>query len=198
MRTDVLQTVKDTLEQTKNIKVLSLFYEDNTIFGVYIVDVRESLSFLHLPLFHIETDVMGINIQFFELGAVLHHIYDKGALKFVDILTSSDENIKPDVNLLTLNDFVLQHLPFNIAKVNYIQALNKDFNYSNKNEVAYLYDILLIFVRYLNKYSEYKIQNDYQKIIIENESDFVSVCNNLYSFRQELESTFLTKFLIKI
>ena len=52
MRADVIETIKKTLEQTKNITILSLNVEDNILFGVYIADVRDSLSFLSLPESH--------------------------------------------------------------------------------------------------------------------------------------------------
>lgn len=57
---------------------------------------------------------MVINIQLFELGNLLHHIYSKKAIKFLDIPMSSDKNIEADNDLLTLNNFLVKHLPFTV------------------------------------------------------------------------------------
>lgn len=198
MRTDVLQTIKDTLEEAQNIKVLSIYEKDNVVFGIYINDVRDSLSFLQVPRVHIETNVMGIQIEFFELGAVLHHIYYTGALKFIDILTESDENITPNNDLLTLTDFILENLPLNIAQVNFIESLNKErtFEYDDERiqSITFLRDVAITLLKYI-ELSDYKIELDFEFYYddIKTESDYVKVYNQLNVFEQELKGIFFKK-----
>ena len=134
MKNDILKTIKDTLEQSQNITVLSIYKEDNVVFGVYINDVKRSLSFLEVPPVHLETNVLGVQIEFFELGAILHHIYSAGALKFIDILMSSDENIAPNDDLITLTYFILENLPFDVAKAKFIETFSQKRDRKKSNE----------------------------------------------------------------
>ena len=60
MRTDVIETIKNTLEETKNITILSLNVENNIILGNYINEVREEISFLSQPKTHFETTIDNI------------------------------------------------------------------------------------------------------------------------------------------
>ena len=144
MRADVIETIKKTLEQTKNITILSLNVEDNILFGIYIADVRDSLSFLSLPESHFETTISDINIQFFELGTVLHNIYFNGALNFIDILYPDDEIMTPNSHYINLCDLIVENLPFNIAKLNYINATNQNFDYeSDVDKVSMLMKVTL-------------------------------------------------------
>ena len=187
MRTDVLQTIKDTLEQTQNITVLSIYEENNVVFGIYVNDVRDSLSFLNVPPVHLETIVLGIHIEFFELGAVLHHIYLTGAFKFVEILTTSDKNIAPDDDLMTLVDFLLEKLPFNVAQANFLDAFLKGSIHNtdeNIGTVILLRDMMIQFLKYNEMYAEDKIEIDFEVFTdsIETDADYVKVYNQLNSF----------------
>ena len=64
MRNDVLVVIRDTLEDVQGIKILSMYVEDNIVFGIYVNKVQDTLSFLSLPKQHFETVINGINIQF--------------------------------------------------------------------------------------------------------------------------------------
>ena len=188
MRTDVILTIKNTLEDMKGITTLSLNTDDSekVIFGIYVNDIRNSLSFLSLPEEHIETTIDGINIQFFELGAVLHNIYFNGALSFIDILYPNDEIMQPSEEYFNLCVEIAEHLPFHIAKFNYIQSI-QNFRYEDDNEqVLILTEIMRSFVFSLKNNSEYD-PGDYTYIKkIESEADFVSACNELNKFQQWL------------
>lgn len=188
MRNDVLLVIKDTLEDAQNIKVLSLNVEDNIVFGVYVNDVRDSLSFLSLPKNNFETVINGINIQFFELGTVLYNIYFNGALKFLDILYPSSEIIERNSQYINLCDFVCENIPFNVAKLKYLNALNNNFDYGTDIEkVQMLMDVANeLNIMFLVWHSD-NMDNFLYVQKIENESDFVDAYNSLNSFKEWLQ-----------
>ena len=199
MRNDILLIIKNTLEEEKDLTILSMYAEDDTVFGVYINDVEKSLSFLSLPEYHIETTIDNINIQFFELGAILNHIYFNGALKFWDILYSSD-NIIDHISIFDeLCDFIAEHLPFNIAKLKLIEAINKvnDYQYDNEDDISalmYLRDRIINFWVNLLVHSDEDL-NELEIIIgeIEDKNDFISLCNNFNKFKQNLNELSFSK-----
>lgn len=182
-------TIKNTLEDMKDITTLSLNVDesDKVIFGIYVNDIRNSLSFLSLPEEHIETTIDGINIQFFELGAVLHSIYFTGALSFIDILYPSDEIMQPSEEYFNLCVEIAEHLPFNIAKLSYVQSI-QNFRYEDDNEqVLILTEIMRSFIASLKHNSDYD-PGEYTYIkAIKTESDFATACNELYRFKEWLE-----------
>ena len=188
MRNDVLLTIKDTLEDAQNIKVLSLSVEDNIVFGIYINDVRDELSFLGLPKNHFETTVDGINIQFFELGTVLHNIDFHGALKFLDILRPSTEIIKDDSYYFNLCDLVFENIPFNIAKLKYIEVFSQEFDYGTDTEkVLMLMKIANDFNLTLLTWYDECMDNFVYVEEINNENDFILAYNSLNSFKEWLQ-----------
>lgn len=189
MRIDIVNTIKKTLEETKDITILSLNEENDILFGVYINNVEGQLSFLSRPKTHFETVIGNVNIQFFELGAVLYNIYFYGALKFIDILCPNDNLIKPNQYYMELCDFVLENIPFNVAKLKYIEAIDKDFKYENdKEKVQMLLEVMLGFQSTLLGENE-----DFTYIKIENENDFINVCNQLNYFKQKLQEKTFSK-----
>ena len=189
MRNDVISTIKDTLESSKDITVLSLNVEDNILFGVYVSEVRNNLSFLALPESHFETTINDINIQFFELGTVLHNIYFNGALKFIDILYPDNKIIEPNSHYVNLCDLIVENIPFNIAKLNYIQATNQKFNYKNDVEkVSMLMELALELNVNLLAWNESCMDNFLYVEKIENENDFIKACNSIDAFKQYLQS----------
>ena len=188
MNKDVLFTIKNTLEDTINIKVLSLHKRDNIVFGIYVNDIIDSLSFLSLPQEHIQTNIDGIDIQFYELGTILHHIYFKGAISFLDILLPDDDIMKGSDNYMKLCDLVVKNLPFNIAKLKYIESLNKNFVYSDDVEQV---EMLMYIMRDFNLnllvyYDESPSEFTYIDKI-NDAVDFLSACNALEDFKQWLE-----------
>lgn len=188
MRTDVIETIKKTLEQTKNITILSLNVEDNILFGIYIADVRDSLSFLSLPESHFETTISDINIQFFELGTVLHNIYFNGALNFIDILYPDDEIMTPNSHYINLCDLIVENLPFNIAKLNYINATNQNFDYeSDVDKVSMLMKVTLDLHVNLLTWKFINMENFLYVKEIESENDFIKACNAINTFKQWLQ-----------
>lgn len=185
MRTDIINTIKKTLEETKGITILSLNEDKNILFGIYINDVKEQLSFLSRPKTHFEITIGGINLQFFELGAVLYNIYFHGALKFVDLLCPDDNLMTPNQHYMTLYNFVLENIPFNVAKLKYIDAVSENFKYeTDKEKVQMLTDTMLNFRLTLLLDDKFE---DFTYVKIENENDFIKACNQLDVFKQELQ-----------
>ena len=188
MRTDVLLTIKDTLEDVQKIKVLSMSVEDNTVFGVYINDIRDSLSFLTLPKNHFETTIDNININFFELGSVLHIIYFNGALKFLDILYPDSKIIEHNSEYIDLCNLVLENVPFNIAKLKYIEAFNQEFDYGTDVEkVLMLMEIANDFNLTLLMWHKENMNNFVYVNEINNENDFILAYNSLNGFKEWLQ-----------
>ena len=188
MRTDVLLTIKDTLEDVQKIKVLSMSVEDNTVFGVYINDIRDSLSFLTLPKNHFETTIDNININFFELGSVLHIIYFNGALKFLDILYPDSKIIEHNSEYIDLCNLVLENIPFNIAKLKYIEAFNQEFDYGTDVEkVLMLMEIANDFNLTLLMWHKENMNNFVYVNEINNENDFILAYNSLNGFKEWLQ-----------
>lgn len=81
-----LTIVKESFEEQKNICVLSIFEEDNNIYGIYINNPYDSLSFINAPLYNMSTDIDGHNIFMMELGTILHLIYRNGSLQMFNWL----------------------------------------------------------------------------------------------------------------
>ena len=194
MRTDIFLTIKKTLEDVQNITVLSMDVQDNIVFGIYITEVRDNLSFLSLPKRHFETTIDGINIQFFELGAVLHKVYAYGALKFIDILCPNDDIIKPHSYYIDLYNLVMENLPFNIAKLKYIEAHRQYLdNGTGVESVSMLMDIALMLNQKLSLWYNDCMDNFLYVENIETENDIIKACNSLNGFKVWLESKSFAK-----
>lgn len=188
MRNDVLLTIKDTLEDVQKIKVLSMSVEGNTVFGIYINNIRDSLSFLTLPKNHFETTIDNININFFELGSVLHTIYFNGALNFLDILYPDDKIIEHNSEYIDLCNLVLENVPFNIAKLKYIEAFNQEFNYGTDVEkILMLMEIANDLNLTLLMWHKENMNNFVYVNEINNENDFILAYNSLNGFKEWLQ-----------
>lgn len=88
---ELLQIVKDGFEEQKGIKVLSLYAEDDKIWGIYILPPQQSLSFNTEPLLDMMTDIDGHMIIMEELGQVLLYAYNMGSIDyFMRLLHVSD------------------------------------------------------------------------------------------------------------
>ena len=195
MRTDVLLTIKDTLEDVQNITVLSMNVVDNTVFGVYIREVRESLSFLLFPKNHFETTIDGINIQFFELGTVLHNIYYNGALKFLDILYPDTNIMEGNSYYIDLCNLIFENVPLNIAKLKYIDAHQQYFdNGTNLEPISMLMNIAENLNENLLLWNDGNCMDNFLYIKnIETENDAIKAINSLNDFKVWLESESFTK-----
>lgn len=194
MRNDILLTIKDTLEDSQNIKVLSMNVEDNIVFGIYVNDIRDSLSFLGLPKNRFETIVDDIKICFFELGSVLHSIYFHGALDYIEKIVETHQIINPPSDYIELCELIVENIPFNIAKVKYIEAHIQYFdNGCGSESVSILMDV----AKNLNDnlllwYGKY-MENFLYVEDIKTENDIIKACNSLNEFKKWLENENFTK-----
>lgn len=100
---DILVMIKESFEEQKGIKVLSLFVEDNRIHGIYILPLQQSLSFQEEPLLDMITDIDGTTIIMEELGQLLLFAYKMGSIHHFMKLTHPSD-IEIDSNLF--NDLV--------------------------------------------------------------------------------------------
>ena len=88
-----LQVVKESFEEQKNIHVLSIYEWNNDIYGIYINNPIDSLSFTAAPLTNMHTDIDGHNIFMIELGLLLILIYQNGSVQMFNLLHGKS-NIK--------------------------------------------------------------------------------------------------------
>lgn len=87
---ELLQIVKDSFEEQKGIKVLSLHFQkrENTIYGIYILPLEQSLSFIEEPLLDMQTDIDGHQVIMQELGQMLLYSYHLGNVRDYTVLVS--------------------------------------------------------------------------------------------------------------
>ena len=91
---NTLNIVRESFEEQKGIKVLSIYSKDNDIYGVYIAPLNQLLSFIEQPLYSMSTDIDGHNIFMMELGSLLHLIYHNGSIQMYQwLMHKSDINI---------------------------------------------------------------------------------------------------------
>ena len=97
---ELLQIVKDSFEEQKGIKVLSLHFQkrENTIYGIYILPLEQSLSFTEEPLLDMQTDIDGYQIVMQELGQMLLYSYYLGSVRDYTVLVSGFLGLDIDNN----------------------------------------------------------------------------------------------------
>ena len=76
-----LQIIKDGFEEQKNVIVLSLYAENNDVYGIYLNPLSQLLSFIEQPLYSMSTDIDGHNIFMMELGSLLHLVYHNASIQ---------------------------------------------------------------------------------------------------------------------
>lgn len=118
---DILTIIKDSFEEQKGIKVLSLFVKDNDAVGIYILPPQQSLSFVEVPLLDMTTDFDGHQIFMFELGQLLQFAYRYGEINhFSTLVTPSDIKIVNDL-FNTLIDKCLNNPPIHRINLSLIE-----------------------------------------------------------------------------
>lgn len=131
----IFNIVKEGFEEQKGIKVLSIYEWNNDIYGVYINNPIDSLSFIKAPLYNMHTDIEGHNIFMMELGELLYFSYDKASIQMYnwlinpsEIKSDSEEIFNELINICKSNP-PLQLSSFHLIK--WIDRLNDDdINYS--------------------------------------------------------------------
>lgn len=131
-----LQIVKESFEEQKNIHVLLIYEWKNNIYGVYVSNLYDALSFIQAPLTNMSTDIDGHNIFMIELGLLLLLIYQNGSMQMFNMLHSGSDMVLIDDsedfrNLLQISydNPPLQLSSFQL--INWIDRLNSgDLNMS--------------------------------------------------------------------
>lgn len=200
MRTDILETIRDTFEETKNISIVYMLVQkesdsEEIVYGLYTNHVVDSISFLHIPETSIETEVDGIKIFMLELGSVLRYIYYNGALNFLLFFHNDGDFIAPSSHFLELREYVIKNIPFNIGKVHLISRINKILeedvlpdDEKMKLYIMSVFDHLLAYVFYDKEYKMPFFEHNYKDIFENwNNKNIVIVINYLEVVKESLE-----------
>lgn len=190
MRNDVLQVILETFEDAKDINIQKVWVlNDNEVYGLFTHHVNNRLSFLSKPEFSIETEVDGIKIVMFEIGAVLYHIYYKGWLKFVPFFIQYDSLIESADDFLKLTDYITNNVPLHIAKHNIITHINQILDNFDEKSIPFIFDEILAYSFYDKTF--YQPDFDFSAIdIFDNEwqdIDKIKTINYLQDVKQILE-----------
>lgn len=130
-----LQIVKDGFEEQKGISVLRVYSYDDNIYGIYVNDIHESLSFSQVPLMNMSTDIDGHNIFMMELGLLLRLIYSNGSVQMFNILHEVGDVSLPNIsndNFTKLFDLSCNNPPLQLSSFQLIKWID-DFNDGNLN-----------------------------------------------------------------
>lgn len=122
---NTLNIVRESFEEQKDIKVLSLYAKDNDIYGVYIAPLNQLLSFIEQPLYSMSTDIDGHNIFMMELGSLLHLIYHNGSIQMYQwLMHKSDININY-YHFDQLLEYCEANPPYDLAKFHLIKWIDR-------------------------------------------------------------------------
>lgn len=146
-----LTIVKESFEEQKNVYVPLIYAKDNDIYGIYINNLHESLSFIKAPLNNMHTDIDGHNIFMFELGFILHLIYQNGSVQMYNILNDfGDIFLYESTNQIfcDLIDVVDGNPPLQLSSfhlINWIDDLNTgNLNMSTIDLIEMIENFMLI------------------------------------------------------
>lgn len=143
---NTLNIVRESFEEQKDIKVLSLYSKDNNIHGIYISPLSQLLSFIEQPLYSMSTDIDGHNIFMMELGSLLHLIYHNGSIQMYQwLMHKSDININY-YHFDQLLEYCEVNPPYELVKFHLIKWIDK-LNDGNLNMSTFdLVDMVKIFM----------------------------------------------------
>lgn len=122
---ELLQIVKDSFEEQKNIQVLSLYVEEDKIHGIYILPLQQSLSFTTEPLLDMSTDINGHTIIMEELGQILLYAYNVGAIDYYLKLIHSSDIYISNKKFNELIDICVDNPPLQRIDANLIDWLTR-------------------------------------------------------------------------
>lgn len=199
MRDDILETIRDTFEETKNINIQYLLVQqegDNeVVYGLYTNHIADSISFLHLPENSMETEIDNIKIFMLELGTVLRYIYYHGALNFLYLFHHDSSLMIPSDNFLKLSEYVMENVPLNVGKAQLIFRINKvlDQNISSDDEemktyILSLFDHIFAYAFYDRDYQLPDFGHNIHQILDNwNDNNVLIITNYLQDIKQSLE-----------
>lgn len=130
---ELIQIIKDSFEEQKGIKVLSLHFDKrkNTFYGIYVLSLEQSLSFKEEPLLDMTTDIDGHRIIMQELGQILLYSYNFGSINDYLILTElaclDDFEISNSIyyELLYLCEHNVPLQRFDVRLINWIELTDE-------------------------------------------------------------------------
>ena len=93
---NTLNIIKNGFEEQKKVTVLSLYEDNNDVYGIYINPLSQLLSFVEQPLYSMSTDIDGHNIFMMELGSLLHLIYHNASMQMYQWLCHPSDLIIPN------------------------------------------------------------------------------------------------------
>lgn len=172
-----LRIVKESFEEQKNIKILSLYDDNENIYGVYIIHPYESLSFIQAPLLNMTTDIDGHGILMFELGALLHFIYQNGSMQMFNVLTRPSAIDCSNDCFHDLLDICIDNPPLLLSSFHLIEWIDK----MNNGDLHMSIDDLMVMV-------ENFIQVEPLDIDVSDKSCECIMKNNLNLVKQELKN----------
>ena len=191
MRADVLETIRDTFEETKHINIQYLLVQQEgdgeVVYGLFTNHVADSISFLYSPENTIETEIDNIKIFMLELGTVLRYIYYHGALNFLHFFHHDSTLMIPSDNFLKLSEYVMKNIPLNIGKAYLISKINDILdekiipnNEEMKNQVILVFDYLLAYSFYDKQFCLPTFDDDYMNMFDDwNDKNIVLATNYL-------------------
>lgn len=142
-----LQIIKDGFEEQKNVIVLSLYAENNDVYGIYLNPLSQLLSFIEQPLYSMSTDIDGHNIFMMELGSLLHLVYHNASIQMYQWLCHPSDIIIRNEDFDTLIEYCEEYPPYQLASfhlINWVEELNN----GNLNMSTFdLVDMFKIFMK---------------------------------------------------
>ena len=199
MRADVLETIRDTFEETKHINIQYLLVQQEgdgeVVYGLFTNHVADSISFLYNPENVIETEIDNIKIFMLELGTVLRYIYYHGALNFLHFFHHDSILMIPSDNFLKLSEYVMKNIPLNIGKAYLISKINDILDKKiipndeeMKNQVILVFDYLLAYSFYDKQFCLPTFDDDYMNMFDDwNDKNIVLATNYLQDVIHNLE-----------
>lgn len=199
MRADVLETIRDTFEETKHINIQYLLVQQEgdgeVVYGLFTNHVADSISFLYSPENTIETEIDNIKIFMLELGTVLRYIYYHGALNFLHFFHHDSTLMIPSDNFLKLSEYVMKNIPLNIGKAYLISKINDILDKKiipndeeMKNQVILVFDYLLAHSFYDKQFCLPTFDDDYMNMFDDwNDKNIVLATNYLQDVIHNLE-----------
>lgn len=199
MRADVLETIRDTFEETKHINIQYLLVQQEgdgeVVYGLFTNHVADSISFLYSPENTIETEIDNIKIFMLELGTVLRYIYYHGALNFLHFFHHDSTLMIPSDNFLKLSEYVMKNIPLNIGKAYLMSKINDILDKKiipndeeMKNQVILVFDYLLAYSFYDKQFCLPTFDDDYMNMFDDwNDKNIVLATNYLQDVIHNLE-----------
>lgn len=142
-----LSIVKESFEEQKNIKVLSLYInDDDNIYGIYVSPLPQLLSFIEQPLYSMTTDIDGHNIFMMELGSLLHLAYHSGSIQMYQWLMHESDISINNHHFNQLLEYCEVNPPYDLAKFHLIKWIEKLNDGDLNMSISDLVDMVKIFM----------------------------------------------------